>query len=353
MTSLLKYFKRKKTHLYDMVNVVNNILAESSGLKCFGTLFKLMKKTGLKPRLIVVCGPTACGKTSVAIALCRCLKGEIIGADSMQIYKFFDIGTAKPTSAERAAAVHHLVDMIPPDQSYDAACFAKDAAALIDDMTARGVLPIVAGGTGLYIKALLHGLFKQTPNNAKLRQRLQATAREKGSVYLHEQLKTVDPESGASIHPNDTYRIIRALEVFELTQKAIAAHHKAHRFANKSYEALKIGLTMERATLYERIEKRVDEMVAAGLLDEVKTLLAKGYGAQLKTMQSIGYRHMVAYLGGQIDWDEAIRTMKRDTRRYAKRQLTWFKADDEIIWKKPAQLDEITALATDFLSDAL
>jgi tRNA dimethylallyltransferase len=308
-----------------------------------------MKNKRLKPRIIVVCGPTATGKTAAAIALAQRLKGEIIGADSMQIYKHMDIGTAKPTAKENAAVRHYLVDVISPNQPYDAARFAEDAAVIITRLAQRGLVPLIVGGTGLYIKALLHGLFEQLPKDPDLRARLRFEAAEQGSAFLHDRLKTKDPKSAAKIHFNDTYRIIRALEVYELTQKAIVEHHKTHGFAEQPYEALKIGLHMEREALYDRIDKRVDQMLDSGLLDEVKTLLEKGYSAELKTMQSIGYRHMVAYLKGEIEWDEAVRTMKRDTRRYAKRQMTWFKADDEIIWKQPHEIDEIMDLATDFI----
>lgn len=312
-----------------------------------------MQNKRLKPRIIVVCGPTATGKTGVAIKLAQGLKGEIVGADSMQIYKYMHIGTAKPTAAERAAARHHLVDLIAPDQPYDAARFATDAAKIITRLNGQGLLPLVVGGTGLYIKALLHGLFEQQPKDDALRSQLRAEAAEHGNLFLYKRLKVKDPESAAKIHPNDTYRIIRALEVYALTDKSLVAHHKAHGFTDQPYEALKIGLHIERAQLYERINMRVDLMLAAGLLGEVKTLLAKGYGAELKTMQSIGYRHMVAFLKGEIDWDEAVRTMKRDTRRYAKRQMTWFKADEKIVWKKPQEIDEIIALAAEFLKKRL
>ncbi|MFZ5569056.1 MAG: tRNA (adenosine(37)-N6)-dimethylallyltransferase MiaA [Thermodesulfobacteriota bacterium] len=285
-----------------------------------------------KPIIIVICGPTGVGKTAAAIDLALDFHGEIVSADSMQVYRHMDIGTAKPTSAEKAAVPHHLIDVVDPDAPFDAALFAELAGNVIEDLRIRGILPFVVGGTGLYLKALLHGLSRALPPDPDILLRLKREAAEKGSPVLHRRLSVCDPASAARIHPNDTFRIVRALEIYEKTGRTISAIHAAHRFAGSRYRALKIGLRMDRETLYDRIEKRVDRMLASGLLEEVNRLLEKGFHENLKSMQSIGYRHMTEYLMGKTGWDETVMQLKRDSRRYAKRQLTWFAADREIRW---------------------
>ncbi|MGD9054889.1 MAG: tRNA (adenosine(37)-N6)-dimethylallyltransferase MiaA [Desulfobacterales bacterium] len=302
-----------------------------------------------KPKIVVVCGPTGIGKTAVAIELARHFKGQIIGADSMQIYKYMDIGTAKPTAEEQARVVHHMVDIVAPDESFDAAQYAKRARQIIARLCEQDVLPFVVGGTGLYIKALLHGLFNDDASDSKVRAKLKAEAKTHGIEYLHQRLRRLDPEAAQRLHPNDTYRILRALEVVEASGKSISHHHRQHGFTEQPFDALKIGLEMERELLYERINKRVDAMFAAGFFDEVKHLLARGYAADLKAMQSIGYRHLVDTIRGRISLAECMRTLKRDHRRYAKRQLTWFNADPEIAWKTPGQLEEMVRLVDRFI----
>jgi tRNA dimethylallyltransferase len=269
----------------------------------------------------------------------------------MQIYKFMDIGTAKPTTEERARVVHHLVDFITPDQSFDAAQYAAAARAKIIELDQQHTTPIVVGGTGLYIKALLYGLFDERVSDPKIRDRLKSEAGEHGIRFLYERLCRLDPETANKLHPNDAYRILRALEVIEATGQTISEHHQKHGFFDRPFESLKIGLNMDRAILYERINRRVDAMISAGFLDEVKSLLARGYSANLKPMQSIGYRHMVDYIEDRLCWEECIRTLKRDHRRYAKRQLTWFRADPEIIWKEPQQVEALKLLGANFINN--
>lgn len=302
-----------------------------------------------KPNLIVICGPTGIGKTGFAIELARRFNGQIIGADSMQIYRHLEIGTAKPTATERRQVPHHLVDFIDPGQDFDAAAFARRAAAVIRDLCSRNILPFVVGGTGLYIKALLKGLFKAEAKDTRLRQMLQQKAQSLGPRALHGELSKVDPETAARLHPNDTYRVVRALEVFHRTGTPLSAHHRAHGFKEQPYRTLKIGLNMPRQSLYERIEKRVELMVEEGLLEEVEGLLCGGFGPHLKAMQSLGYRQMTAYIDGEITWQKAVELIKRDHRRYAKRQLTWFRADPEIIWLGPDQIAPAAKMIADFL----
>jgi tRNA dimethylallyltransferase len=310
-----------------------------------------MKSAIAKPRIIIICGPTGVGKTTVAIDLAQHLEGQIIGADSMQIYKFMDIGTDKPTTEERARVVHHLVDFLQPDEPFDAAQYAARARAKIFELDQQHITPIVVGGTGLYIKALLHGLFDEKVSDPKIRDRLKSEAAEHGILFLYERLSRLDPESADRLHPNDTYRILRALEIVEATGQAISKHHQKHGFFDRPFDYLKIGLNLDRALLYERINRRVDAMISAGFLDEVKGLLSRGYNADLKPMQSIGYRHMVDYIENRLSWAECIRTLKRDHRRYAKRQLTWFRADPEIIWQEPGQVEELKLLGKNFMSN--
>ena len=310
-----------------------------------------MNSATAKPKIIIICGPTGIGKTTVAIDLAQHLEGQIVGADSMQVYKYMDIGTAKPTAAEQARVVHHLVDFVEPDESFDAAQYAAKAREKIIELDQQRITSFVVGGTGLYIKALLYGLFDEKVSDPEIRDRLKAEADTHGIQCLYERLGRLDSETANRLHPNDTYRILRALEVIEATGQAISKHHKKHGFFDQPFESLKIGLEMDRTILYERINRRVDAMISDGFLDEVKGLMARGYSPDLKPMQSIGYRHMVDYIEGRLSWEECVRTMKRDHRRYAKRQLTWFGADSEIIWKAPGQVKALKLLIENFMSE--
>ena len=302
-----------------------------------------------KPKIILICGPTAIGKTAAAISVAERFGGEIVGADSMQIYKHMDIGTAKPTPEERRRVPHHMIDIVAPDALYDAARFSREAREEISAILQRGCLPVIAGGTGFYIKAILYGLFEAAPKDPSIRRRLHEEAVLSGSESLFSRLKACDPDAAAAIHPNDTYRIIRALEVYETSGMTMTAFRGRHGFADIPYNVLKIGLVMDRQALYERIDGRVDVMMGQGLLGEVSGLLDAGYQEFLRPMQALGYRHMVDFIKRRTDWESAVATLKRDTRHYAKRQLTWFRKDPEIRWFEPDQRDRILSHAKVFL----
>ncbi len=302
-----------------------------------------------KPKIVIICGPTGIGKTAVAVDLAQHFSGQIIGADSMQVYKYMDIGTAKPTAEEQKRVDHHMIDIVEPDETFDAARYAGLARAKIFALNRQNITPFVVGGTGLYIKALLYGLFNAAVSDPDVRRRLKEEAAVHGSEYLHARLGRLDPESARRLHTHDTYRILRALEVVETTGKPISRHHQEHGFLEQPFRSLKIGLNMDRAILYEGIDARVDAMISAGFVEEVRNLLARGYAGDLKSMQSIGYRHMIDYIEGRLSWEECMRTLKRDHRRYAKRQLTWFGADPEIIWKEPRQVSQIKDSINNFL----
>lgn len=300
--------------------------------------------------LIIISGPTCVGKTDAAIALAEPLGAEIISADAMQVYRYMNIGTAKPTEQQRARVPHHLIDVANPDEPFSAALFKTMADAVIREVHQKGRPIFVVGGTGLYIKALVRGLFPGQEQDGVVRKRLKHEAETVGLDALYQRLQKVDPAAAARIHPKDTYRIIRALEVHHVTGQPISHHQKVHGFRHFRYRTLKIALAPDRNTLYDRINRRVDLMLASGLLEEVKWLLAQGYPSTLKSMRSIGYRHMGDYLEGRTPWDETIRLFKRDTRRYAKRQLTWFRADPEILWVQPGQTDDMRRRINSFLT---
>ena len=305
--------------------------------------------TPLLPKLLVICGPTASGKSELAIRLARELDAEIVNADSMQVYRGMDIGTAKPAPAQRKEIPHHLIDVADPDQPFSAADFALAADEAIRGTTGRGKRVIVAGGTGLYIRALLKGLVDSPSGAGEIRRKLQEEARELGNQAMLEKLGRVDPELAARIHPNNRVRIIRALEVYRLTGVPLSRYQQEHGFSGRRYESLQIGIKVERRELYRRIDERVERMVEDGLLDEVHGLLASGYGRDLKSMRAIGYKEAAACLAGEYGPDEAVRLIKRDTRRYAKRQLTWFNADPDILWLEYSEkFDTILRHAIDF-----
>jgi tRNA dimethylallyltransferase len=304
-----------------------------------------------KPSLVIISGPTCVGKTDVAIALAEPLGAEIISADAVQVYRYMDIGTAKPTRQEQARVRHHLIDVVEPNELFSAALFKTMADAVIQDLHQKGRPIFVVGGTGLYIKALTRGLFPAQQQDGLIRKRLRGEAETLGLDALHQRLQEVDPAAAARIHPNDTYRIIRALEVHQVTGRPISHYQKVHGFLDFRYTTLKIGLTPDRNILYDWINSRVDLMLASGLLEEVNWLLDQGYPSTLKSMRSIGYRHLADYLRGRTPWDETVRLFKRDTRRYAKRQLTWFRADPEILWLEPGQIDIMRKKTDSFLTE--
>jgi tRNA dimethylallyltransferase len=307
------------------------------------------KMSGERPRVIAIMGPTAVGKTWLVSQLTKDLGGEIVNADSVQIYRFMDIGTAKPTMADRAEVAHHLVDIVDPDHDFDASRYSQLAREVIANLARQGKPAIVVGGTGLYLKAIFHGLFPGAPSDQLVRQRLRREAEKKGGVELYRRLQRIDPITAQRVHPHDLFRIIRALEVWECKGQPISALQSDHNFKDRPFLPLKIGLRRPRPELYERINRRVEEMMAQGLLEEVRALLSRGYGPNLKSLQALGYRHMVQHLINGVDISEAVRTMKRDTRRYAKRQMTWFRRDQEINWFHPQQMEDIFRFAERFL----
>jgi tRNA dimethylallyltransferase len=303
----------------------------------------------MKKKIVVICGPTGIGKTGFAIKLVNLFSGEIVGADSMQVYKKMDIGTAKPTVDEQKSAKHHLVDVVNPDESFDAGKYIEFADKAIADISEKGKLPIVAGGTGLYIRALLYGLFQSRKSDAAIISRLNKELEELGSDYLYEKLEKIDPPLAKKLHPNDSFRVINALEVYESTGTIKSEQLKKHDFRDDRYSSLKIALHMPREILYDRINKRVDTMMEQGFLNEVKELLNMGYSYKLKAMQSIGYKHICDYINNIADYNETIRLLKRDTRRFAKRQFTWFKKEKDIIWLKSDEIEKASGLVVNFL----
>lgn len=307
--------------------------------------------TPARPPVVVIVGPTGVGKTAFALAVAPQVGAEIVNADSLQVYRELDIGTAKPTLAEQTRVRHHLLDVVTVDEEFDAARFCQLGRAVLAELQQRGVLPLVVGGSGLYIRALLYGLFADGVKDRTIRQQLQEEEARRGLAALYAELRQLDPETAARLHPHDAFRIRRALEVIRATGRPLSEQQRQHGFASTPYRILKIGLNRPRPELYARIDARVDEMLAQGFLQEVKGLLSR-YPPHLKPLQSLGYRHLAAYLRGEMPWDEAIRLLKRDTRRYAKRQLTWFRADPEIHWLHPEQVDVAVALIKDFLAAA-
>ncbi len=283
-------------------------------------------------KILIICGPTASGKSDLALRLAHALDAEIVNADSMQLFRGLDIGTAKPSPDQQAEIRHHLIDAVSPDQPFSAADFAAAADAAIRDIVNRGKRVIVAGGTGLYIRALVHGLVDSPAGTSELRQALHDEAAKTGNEAMLEKLRHVDPELAATLHPNNLVRIVRALEVYQLTGIPLSRHQKEHAFATRRYTTLQIGISVDRTELYTRIDDRVERMLSDGLLNEVSGLLSSGYGRDLKSMRSIGYKEAAAHLSGELSIKEAAALIKRDTRHYAKRQLTWFKADPDILW---------------------
>lgn len=308
------------------------------------------RRGGIEERMksvIVIAGPTASGKTRLSIELAKKLDGEIISADSMQVYRHMDIGTAKPDREEMSGIRHYLIDEVPPDKEFSVAKFQELALKYVSEVLDMGKVPIIAGGTGLYINSLVYNInFSETISDWELRERLQKEAEEKGNRALYEQLKEIDPEAAARIHENDTKRIIRAIEVYTHTKQPISEHLKQSRLVPPPYRYLVFGLRMDREKLYERINRRVDRMLEKGLVDEVRKLMEMGYEKSTIAMQGLGYKEIVSYLKGEISLDEAVYIIKRDTRHYAKRQMTWFKRIEGIEWldvDENKELQDITA----------
>ena len=286
-----------------------------------------------KTPLLIVAGPTATGKSDSAVELALRMNGEVISADSMQVYRGMDIGSAKVTVGEMRGVPHHLIDCADPSENWNVVRFQKEARRAVQDIASRGRLPILCGGTGFYIQALLYDIdFTQMEENTPLRDRLSALAAEKGPEAVHALLLEKDPASAAAIHPNNLKRVIRAIEFMEESGGSIAAHNLQQRERESAYRSVFFVLTMDRARLYERIDRRVDIMMERGLVEEVARLRAMGIQRDSTSMQGIGYKQVYGYLDGEYDLEEAVRLIKRDTRHFAKRQLTWFKREKDVIW---------------------
>lgn len=305
-------------------------------------------------KIVVICGPTATGKTHLGIELARALDGEIVSADSMQIYRGMDIGTAKATPAERAAAVHHMLDVADPAEDYSVARYVEDAAACCEDILSRGKLPILVGGTGLYIDSLIAGRdFAGRDSDDALRRRLDAAYEEIGGEAMLARLRLIDPDRADKLHAADRRRIVRAFEIYELTGETATAHDERSRALPPRYEAATIVLGYkERAELYRRIDARVDQMVDEGLFDEVQRLLDAGLDTNCTAMQAIGYKEPAMALRGELDRNDAIARIKQSSRRYAKRQLTWFSRYGDALrinWDKQPDFPQALRLSTEFL----
>lgn len=307
----------------------------------------------MKPKLVIVLGPTAVGKSALALTLAESIDGEIVNADSQQVYRYMDLGTGKPSQADQATVRHHLIDIVNPDEEFNAALYRSLATRAIDDIQQRGKRVLVCGGTGLYLKALTHGLFDGPGQNPELRNNLEREIEQHGLPALYRRLCDIDAGVEASIHPNDRQRIIRALEVYYSTGKPIGAWQREHAFRENPYEVLKIGLERARGELYELINQRSEGMVQAGLLEEVSGLVSRGYGLDLKPLRSVGYRQMGEVLREGKSIAQALEEMKQETRRLAKRQLTWYRSDEEIRWYHPQkQAEEIRDVARRFFAAA-
>ncbi len=290
-----------------------------------------MPVTDEREVVLVLVGPTGVGKTYLSTLIAEKLPVEIVSADSRQVYKNLDIGTAKPPLEIRKKIPHHFVDVLEPDQYFSAGEYGKQARCVIDEILSRKKIPLIVGGSGLYIKALLEMFFEEDIRDFKIRESLQERLKQEGPAALHKDLQKVDPESAKKIHPNDSQRILRALEVYLACGIPLSSlQHK--KLPPPSFKALKFGITKNRKTLYSEINKRVEQMFQQGLLFEVAHLLEMGYEKNLNSLNTVGYKEVIQYLEGQITYDKCVELVKRNSRRYAKRQYTWFNADKEIIW---------------------
>ena len=304
--------------------------------------------------IIIIGGPTACGKTDIAIQLAKSIGGEVISADSMQVYRYMDIGTAKATREEMRGIPHHLIDILDPDEDYSVAAFQRLAVEAIEAITAKGKIPIIAGGTGFYLNALLYGTdFIDMEKDENLRGKYQQMAEKQGPAYLHGLLEQVDPAAASAIPFQNVKRVIRALEFFEQTGTRISDHNQRER-ANRAprYRAFTVIVSAERPVIYGRINRRVDRMIEKGLLQEVQALMDRGYHENLTSMQGLGYKEIVGYLKGRTTLSEAIELLKQGTRHFAKRQLTWFRRQIDGLWidgTERSALETAQGLAADFI----
>ena len=307
-----------------------------------------------KRPLVILTGPTAVGKTAISIALAKAIGGEIISADSMQVYRRMDIGSAKITQEEMDGVPHHLIDVLEPEQEFNVVVFQKLAKQAAEEIYSRGHIPIVAGGTGFYIQALVYDIdFTENDEDTALRHSLEEQARRDGPEALFERLRAVDPESCESIHAHNIKRVIRAIEFYEKTGKKISDHNREQRQNTSPYNVAYFVLNDNRERIYERINARTDQMMAQGLEEEVRALWESGCRRDMVSMQGLGYKEMLAYLEGEISLDEAVYLIKRDTRHFAKRQLTWFRREKEVIWIDKTVFDQNSQNIINYMKDFL
>lgn len=309
-------------------------------------------------KLICITGPTATGKTRLGVDLSLELNGEVISCDSMQVYRGMDIGTAKATEEEMRGVPHHMLDVVSPEESYSVGRYVQEAGACAEDIARRGKMPIVVGGTGLYMDSLVRGIdFAESPGDDSLRRELEGIGRSRGGEALLDMLREFDPEAAARIHPNNLKRIIRAIEIYRLTGKTITRHDEESRLRPDAFEVVRIVLSFEdREKLYERIDRRVDVMMERGLLEEVRTLLESGLFRESTAMAAIGYKELAEHLDGECSLEDAVQRIKQGSRRYAKRQLTWFRRCGDAKWiyvDKCRDFDEVRQIATDFIRDKM
>jgi tRNA dimethylallyltransferase len=304
----------------------------------------------MKAKIVVIVGPTAVGKSELALELSARIHGEIVNADSQQVYRYMDIGTGKPSISDRGRIRHHLIDVVKPDEEFNAAMFRHVATEIIWQIHERNKNVIVCGGTGLYLKALTRGLFEGPAQDPEIRRRFEREIDDSGLSSLYQRLVDLDPTVTSSIHPNDRQRTIRALEVYELTGRRLSEWQRKHAFQEQPFQVLKIGLNRERGELYDRINRRCDRMIQDGLLEEVRELAAKGYALDLRPLRSVGYLQMGRVLQGVQEHSDALEEMKQETRHLARRQLTWFRGDQEVLWYHPNQQQEILKTVNGFLS---
>lgn len=302
----------------------------------------------MKQPLIILTGPTAAGKTKASIGLAKAVGGEIISADSMQVYRHMDIGSAKIRPDEMEGVPHHLVDVLEPEEDFHVVCFQQMAKEAMNGIYERGHIPVIVGGTGFYIQSVLYDIdFTENEGDTRYREYLEQLAHEKGPAFLHDLLKEADPKSAEEIHENNVKRVIRALEFYQQTGKRISEHNAEERKKESPYNYAYFVLHDDRGKLYERIDRRVDRMMEEGLVEEVKALKARGLGRDRVSMQGLGYKEIMAYLDHEMTLEEAVYTIKRDTRHFAKRQLTWFKRERDVVWlnKQDFDYDEERLLA--------
>lgn len=308
----------------------------------------------IKEPLIILTGPTAVGKTALSVSLAKAIGGEIISADSMQVYRHMDIGSAKVTKEEMQGVPHHLIDVLEPTEEFNVVLFQQMARQAVEEIRGRGHIPILVGGTGFYIQALLYDIdFTENDEDTALRRSLEELAKREGPEALYERLRAVDPESCESIHAHNIKRVIRAIEFYEKTGKKISAHNREQRQNSPSYRSAYFVLTDDRDTVYRRIDARVDLMIELGLVEEVRALQAMGCHRGMVSMQGLGYKEILSYLEGEISLEEAVYLIKRDTRHFAKRQLTWFRREKELIWIEKNDFDHDSQKMQRFMQDFL